>query len=253
MKRRIIDKRRKEKFLMDDEYLNGQARICGWQASLVYMSLCRHANKEQESFPSIKLMSEELSISRPTVIKGLKNLERFNVIQIKKTRTKDGRWLNNTYILTDRSEWIKSQVNDVDLAAKSTRVKSQVNDVDSVQVNDVDTKETHITRKHIEGNTYNIAKQGFAGNEINELMALFKSVNPSYERLFSNKTQRAALQRLVKKWGYEKVEAMIKYLPKIFGKPYAPTITTPHQLESKLANLISYIKQNRDNSNLIKL
>ena len=95
MKKRVIDKRVKEKFMMDDLYLNGQARVCGWQATLVYLSLCRHANISQESFPSIKLMAEELDISRPTVIKGLSNLEKYNVIEIKKSRGKSGKWLNN--------------------------------------------------------------------------------------------------------------------------------------------------------------
>src|SRR3990167_2163616 len=108
MIKRIIDKRIKEKFLMDDAYLNGQARLCGWQATLVYLSLCRHANIDQESFPSIKLMAEELEISRNTVKKGIENLEKYNVISVKKQkRGKLGKWLNNTYILIDKSEWVK--------------------------------------------------------------------------------------------------------------------------------------------------
>ena len=145
--RRIIDKRKKEKFLIDDNYLNGQAKICGWQASLVYMSLCRHANKDQESFPSIQLISEELAISRPTVVKGLKNLEKYNVIKIQKKRTKDGRWLNNTYILLDKSQWIKTnQVNDVDT--------DQVNENKNPSQRELKPKSTTFTlRKHIEGNT----------------------------------------------------------------------------------------------------
>jgi hypothetical protein len=46
--------RRKEKFVIDDEYLNGYARLCGWNATLVYMSICRHADKDQYSFPRIR-------------------------------------------------------------------------------------------------------------------------------------------------------------------------------------------------------
>ena len=82
-----------------------------------------------------------------------------------------------------------------------------------------------------------------SGDEINNLIALFKEVNPTYERLFGNKTQRAAMERLVKKFGKEKVERMIKGLKSIFGKPYAPTITTPYLLEKKLADYISYLKK----------
>jgi hypothetical protein len=85
------------------------------------------------------------------------------------------------------------------------------------------------------------AKQSFAG--LNDLIELFKEVNPSYDRLFGNKTQRAALERLVKKFGPEKVESMIKGLKGIFGRPYAPSITTPYLLETKLADYINYLKK----------
>jgi len=150
--KRIIDKRKKEKFMMDDEYLNGQAKLCGWQGTIVYNSLCRHANINQESFPSIKLMAEQHRVSRPTIIKGIENLEKRNVIQVKKMRTKGGKWLNNTYILLDKSGWdYSSQVNVVD----TVNTPSQVN-VDTPpsqrglpnQVNVVDTKETHIKETH---------------------------------------------------------------------------------------------------------
>jgi len=94
----------------------------------------------------------------------------------------------------------------------------------------------------LDKNSKDIATSGVAG--LNLLIEKFKQVNPSYERLFSNKTQRAALERLVKKHGREKIENMIDYLPKIFGKPYAPVIFTPYQLENKLGQLISFIKKN---------
>ena len=112
--KRIIDNRIKEKFLMDDEYLNGQAKLCGWQATIAYMSLCRHSNKEQECFPSIKLIADENGVGRDTIIKGLSKLEKRNVIKIKKQRTNGGTWLNNTYILIDKSQWDYNQVDNTD-------------------------------------------------------------------------------------------------------------------------------------------
>jgi len=146
--KRIIDKRRKEKFMIDDNYLNGQARICGWQATLVYNSLCRHANINQESFPSIKLMTEELAVGRNTIIKGIKNLEKYNVINVKKARRKDGKWLNNSYILLDKSEWTKTQVPDEDTVS---RVPLRTPPCPSQNITK---SSTGTLRKHIEGNTY---------------------------------------------------------------------------------------------------
>jgi len=166
MIKRIIDKRTKEKFMMDDAYLNGQAKVCGWQATLVYNSLCRHANISQESFPSIKLMAEELAVSRETIMKGVENLEKHNVIQVRKNRTKGGQWLNNTYILIDKTEWEKNQVADTDMvsqvAVNYTPSGSQPLD----QVAHSHTKETHK-----QGNTFkethNAASPVFSG-EIKE-------------------------------------------------------------------------------------
>lgn len=77
----------------------------------------------------------------------------------------------------------------------------------------------------------------------NELLNLFKPVNPTYERLFKNKTERESIERLIKKFGEEKVENMIKYLSRVKGKPYCPVITTPYQLERKLGQLIQYKNQ----------
>ena len=78
---------------------------------------------------------------------------------------------------------------------------------------------------------------------LNELISLFEKVNPSYERLFANTTQRASLERMVKKHGVEKVRRVIEVLPKLSEMPYAPTATTPYQLEQKLGQIISFLKK----------
>ena len=83
------------------------------------------------------------------------------------------------------------------------------------------------------------------GKEIEYLISLFKDINPSYERFFSNKSQRAALERLTAKHGQEKIENTIKILPQIINKPYAPRITTPLQLESKLGELGVFYNQEK--------
>src|SRR6185369_6565318 len=111
--KRIIDERKKEKFMVDDEYLNGQARLCGVYASMVYMVLCRHASQEQECFPSVKLIAEKLGISPRATITAIQTLEKRNVISVGKVRKKDGKWLNNRYTLLDKAEWDYTQVQDM--------------------------------------------------------------------------------------------------------------------------------------------
>ena len=251
MKKRIIDSRKKEKFMLDDDYLNGQAKLCGWQGTLVYMSLCRHANKEQEAFPSIKLMAEQHNVSRDTILKGIKNLEKRNLIQVGKKRTKSGQWLNNTYTLIDKSEWEYTQVGENDTVSQVgvSNIPSRCERPD--QVGENDTKETHS-----EGNTFKethiIAKQSFAdtehlkntSKEIQEILNIFYEINPTLN--FGNKTQRKAIEYLIGKFGFEKTLNTTKYATSIQGKKYAPTITTPLELKNNMGKLLIYYKREQE-------
>ena len=89
---------------------------------------------------------------------------------------------------------------------------------------------------------------------INPLIDLFKDLNPSYEKLFRNKTQRKSLEALVKKYGVEKVAGFIKAAVACKDEQFAPTITTPYQLEDKLGQLASfYTKKKNNKSNVVEI
>ena len=90
-----------------------------------------------------------------------------------------------------------------------------------------------------------------AGKEINEVLDLFKIVNPNFEALYKNRTQRKALGELLKKWGRDKIERSIKAASGTNGKPYAPTITTPLQLRDKLGQLIAFWEKDKNSKPLI--
>src|SRR4030065_2702806 len=115
---KVRDLRKKDQYKIDDAYLNGYARLCGVFATAVYNSLSRHADfHTQEAFPSIERIAEQHAISKPSVIKGIKELEKWGIIKI--IREKDEltkRQLNNIYQLIDKSEWVEkpSRVNDID-------------------------------------------------------------------------------------------------------------------------------------------
>ncbi len=98
----VRDMRHKEKFFVDDEYLNGYAKSCGVYATSVYLSLCRHADKEQKCWPSIRKIAKEHNISPTMVQKGIKDLKDYRIILTQQI----GKGLNNRYLLLDRSEWI---------------------------------------------------------------------------------------------------------------------------------------------------
>lgn len=109
---KIRDTRKKGWFIIDNEYLNGYARILGASCTVVYLSLCRHANTEtQECFPSMKLIAEENGISTRTVMRAISVLEKWHIINVEKSKREDGTQNNNIYTLMDKSVW-KSKPSD---------------------------------------------------------------------------------------------------------------------------------------------
>lgn len=102
----VRDTRIKEKFVLDDKYLNGWARKCGVYASAVYMSLARHADKDQHCWPSLKKIAEEHNISIKQTGRAIKILESHRIIQSERL----GKKLNNRYYLLDKSEWTDSPI-----------------------------------------------------------------------------------------------------------------------------------------------
>lgn len=133
---------KKNVYLKPDEYLNGWARKCGWKASLVYDSLWRHADKERCSFPSIKLMAEEHGVSGDTIMRGLKMLIKYNLVKKEPKRGKSGRFLHNTYTLTNKNKW-------QDPAKSPTATRSTRSLTATHQVAHSDYKDTHIKDTHI--------------------------------------------------------------------------------------------------------
>jgi len=81
-------------------------------------------------------------------------------------------------------------------------------------------------------------------NEVNKLLSIFLEINPAIN--FGNKTERKDLEWFLSKYGYEKVEATIRYAISIQSKKYAPVITTPHQLKNNFSKLIIF-KNKEDN------
>ena len=241
---KVRDLRKKTQFKIDDEYINGWARFCGANATLVYTSLCRHAEfYSQKAFPSQKKIAFELGISIASVKRGIKQLVEYNIIKIEKEKMR-GKFDNNLYYLLDKSEWIKPTT-----APQEPRLNRSSKTVAHRPYTVRDTlKDNKELRIQIKKDNKENAKASFAGKEINEIIDLFKNVNPSYEKFFRNTTQRGALERLVKKFGPGKVEEIISILPITNTKKYAPTITTPLQLEDKLGQLVAFTKQQKSES-----
>jgi hypothetical protein len=102
----IRDHRNKQWFWVDDEYLNGYARLLRPNSTLVYLALCRHANKEQQSWPSYDLLMEKLGLARATISNAIKELEEWRIIRVERSRNEQTKRQNpNVYILLDKRSW----------------------------------------------------------------------------------------------------------------------------------------------------
>lgn len=274
MKKRIIDYRTKEKFQIDDEYLNGYARLVGWKGTLVYVSLCRHANKDQEAFPSIELMSEELDISRDSIIRGVKDLTEWNIISVEeRTRNQNGVWKNNFYGLLDKSCW-KNKPNPSSSQQPGTKSLTATRPSRSQQPDQVahsDSKDTHTKDTHMKETPLHTPPEGGWVNkdllppeenlvrkkekkeevspyspeenkQISEVINEFRKINPTIK--FYRKDHRSASYEMIKNFGIEKVKGACALAIAAYGKQYAPVITTPSQLNEKFSQLFAYYKAN---------
>jgi hypothetical protein len=141
---------REKYFQIDDEYLNGYAKLCGINATGVYLSLCRHANKYQQCFPSKRLVAEELAISERSVYTALKTLEYWNIIKIEQQGRKESGAFNNLiYTLLDKKVWKpkpdqQQQVPSANGAVGKIEQSPTANDAVHRR-QQVPNKETHIT------------------------------------------------------------------------------------------------------------
>lgn len=88
-----------------------------------------------------------------------------------------------------------------------------------------------------------------SGGEVNELMEEFRSVNPTIDALFKNKTERSAIQQVYKTLSkkYEDPLACRKALKEIIkslewsnDQEFAPRINSPHELLRKFGKLMSF-------------
>lgn len=83
---------------------------------------------------------------------------------------------------------------------------------------------------------------------VNEFISFFKEINPSYETLYSNRSQRAAASRLLKKFGLEAMKKTIQTIEKTNGMQYAPSITTPLELERNGGRLKAFLTKHQKDS-----
>lgn len=247
----IRDNRQKEWFWLDNEYLNGYARLLGPVGTAVYISLCRHAdNKTQTCFPSMELIAEENGIgSRNTVSKAISSLEEWGIISIEKNyNTKTKQRENNIYTLLAKSNWKPKPCTNSEHGSHAQKNEEPCTKNDKSHAQELSSNNTHINNTQLTIQ----AKQALqeSPKEINEVIKAFESVNKACADFYGNTTQRKAVEKLIKVYGYEMVMNVVKILPKM-NKVLYNKATTPMELWNKWAKIeaeASKLKENKSNS-----
>ena len=80
----------------------------------------------------------------------------------------------------------------------------------------------------------NIPSEPSSHEDIVQIIKLFEVVNPLIGKLYGSPPQRAAVQRMLKVFGREKLESMIGALPEVHKRKYWAKSTTPVQLENNI-------------------
>jgi hypothetical protein len=221
----IRDLRNGDWYWIDRSILHSYGQKLKASGIAVYNALASFANfKTQTCFPTQQAIAQLIRLSPRTVRRKVKLMIELGLIKVERRRGSAIYYL----LRPDRTKDTVGQ----DKRDTSDRTPEPTNN-------------NYLT---IIKNNKVVAEQlpPPKGSLINSLIAKFREVNPNYERLFANKTQRAALERLVGKFGQPMVERLIDLLPGVFGRPYAPRITTPLKLEEKLADLLSFIKEEEE-------
>lgn len=148
-------------------------------------------------------------------------------------------WKENNYLRSDR--YTPSKYLEV-YKEELKRLSSGIPTVDKVATQD------RIGKDRL-GEDTNTSEE--TSQEVPKIIDLFKEVNPSYKKWFGNKTQRGAVSRLLDAHGFEKLEKIIKLLPKSNNQKYCPVITTPLQLEDKFAQLATALQKIKNNQPII--
>lgn len=197
-------------------------------AKLLYGEIMALSKKSGICFATNEYMAEMLGLSKASIPQLLRELSGCGLVLVDIKRSKKGTYRNITVSFFNQGGHCSSTRGG--MAKEQGGALLDNKDKGEIDKIEIDSK---------------IAKRGFAGNEINKILSFFKEVNPSYERLYANKTQRAAVERLIGKFGEEKIIATIQSLPALVNKPFAPKITTPLELERDLGKLIIFYNQEK--------
>ena len=225
-------------FILNHSTANDQA---------LYLQMRRLAGDDEMCYASEKYFRDKLKIGRNAIKNSIKYLLDHKWIKfdgLKEITTKGGKQSIKCYKILDiwqmNINYFKGVSETAHLPIKGvseTAPGGVQNDIEGVlQMTTKKNKE----KKNIE-EEHKMGAVPAPGNYINKIFDIFYKINSTLN--WKNKTQRNAVEEMVKLWGEEKTQKMAEYAVSIHGHPFSPTITTPYQLKLKSSELAAYWKK----------
>lgn len=86
-----------------------------------------------------------------------------------------------------------------------------------------------------------------ASGQVAYLISLFRDIAPTLvDKFMTERKQVEAIERLLGVYGQEKLEQLIAAAKEVAGRQFAPSITSPVELEEKHGKLIGYYQREED-------
>lgn len=202
----------------------------------LYFQMKRYAGEDGKCFATEKTLCKQLGIGRRALWKARDYLLIHGwITEIETTKSKTRPI--KTYKINDIWKMNNDYYQEI-VAEKHISIKEEIvaeKKGDSCQMQHKIVAEKHIEEERsIKKNQ----EEEFATQKsvavIPEIIKLFEDVNPSISKYYGNKTQRAAVERMLGQYGREKLKAMIGSLPRINAMKFWPKSTTPLQFENNI-------------------
>ena len=179
---------------------------------------------------SVRRLAQESKDEFDSVNSGIKELE-------------ESGYLNRIKLSSGRKEW---NISYSQVVKKPTREKAYLGKSLLGKITTISNKDKLVIKKNKSNKDFAI--------KIADTIKLFEIVNPSVDVLYGNKTQRAACERLLKKWGIPQIKAVVNLLPEINADKYSKGKSiTPYELEKNLGYIQAWITTKNSNNKIAKI
>jgi CTP-dependent riboflavin kinase len=215
----------------------------GWDFKL-YAQMKRIAGEKETCYMSLSNLKKKCQMSRDRALKSIKSLtDKKLIIKLGEKQIPTGGGYQYTSIYRMKDIW-KMNIEHYDKGCPPDGLP-EVKGCPPDGQGGVRPAGTTKNQEYNNNQSKSFTADKSAGAEVNDLIDKFKNVNPTHERFFKQTGQRKAIERLLKKETKEKLGEVIDMLVITNKMRYAPSITTPAQLENKIGSWLVFYQREK--------